>query len=159
MKLLIKPSNDRVKILYSDHYTFHDGDSGLDVFFPEDVLVDPCATTLVDLEIQCEGLDDEGDKNLSYYLYPRSSISRTPLRMANCVGIIDAGYRGNLKVAIDNRGEDAYAIKRGDRLFQICAPDLSPIKMSLVETLSETSRGSGGFGSTGSSQTASQNNV
>ncbi len=149
MKLRIFPENDRVKALYSDHTTFHEGDSGLDVYFPDDLNIGGLSTTIVSLEIRCEATDDEGEKSKSYYLYPRSSISQTPLRMANSVGIIDAGYRGSLKVAIDNTGEEIYEIKRGDRLFQICAPDLSPIHLSVVESLSETTRGSGGFGSTG----------
>lgn len=149
MKLRILPDNDRVKNLYSEHTTFHEGDSGLDVYFPEDVNLEGLSTTIVSLDIRCEATDEEGDKHLSYYLYPRSSISRTPLRMANSVGIIDAGYRGPLKVAIDNTGRDTYSIKRGDRLFQVCAPDLSPIHMAVVDSLSETTRGSGGFGSTG----------
>jgi dUTP pyrophosphatase len=149
MKLRILPQNDRAKVLYANHTTFHEGDSGLDVYFPDDVNIEGYSTTIVDLEISCEATDNEGEKSLSYWLVPRSSISRTPLRMANSVGIIDAGYRGTLKVAIDNTSEEIYAIKRGDRLFQICAPDLMSIHMSVVEELTATSRGEGGFGSTG----------
>ena len=149
MKLRILPQNDRTKVLYTEHTTFHEGDSGLDVYFPNDVNITGLSTTMVDLEIACEATDDEGEKSLSYWLVPRSSISRTPLRMANSVGIIDAGYRRTLKVAIDNTSTEVYEIKRGERLFQICAPDLMSIRMSVVEELTETSRGEGGFGSTG----------
>jgi dUTP pyrophosphatase len=149
MKLRILPDNDSVKVLYTNHGTYHEGDSGLDLYFPVDVRVEGCSTAVIELGIRCEALDDEGEKYLSYWLAPRSSISRTPLRMANSIGIIDAGYRGVLKVAVDNRSEEMYMIKRGDRLFQICAPDLTDIKMSVVSELSTTSRGEGGFGSTG----------
>lgn len=90
----------------------------------------------------------------AYYLYPRSSMgSKTPLRMANSVGIIDAGYRGNLIGVVDNLSDTAYSVNTGDRLMQICAPNLTyPIYATFVSSLSElgeTERGDGGFGSTG----------
>jgi dUTPase len=100
-----------------------------------------------------------------FYLYPRSSISKTRMRLANSVGIIDAGYRGDLIAAVDTIGvfgstdiwhiwnETLAPVKKYDRYFQVCAPDLSPFLVHLVETEQElsppTERGSGGFGSTG----------
>jgi dUTP pyrophosphatase len=149
MELRIKPVSDTAKLLYSDHSHYHEGDSGLDVYFVEEQTLGPHCMTLVDLQIQCEAVTSrDNTTNISYYLYPRSSISKTPLRMANSVGIIDAGYRGNLKVAIDNTSDDPYTIERGQRLFQICSPTLEPLRFTLVNELSQTSRGSGGFGST-----------
>ncbi len=147
MKLRILPDNDRVKNLYSEHTTFHEGDSGLDVYFPEDVNLDGLSTTIVSLDIRCEALVD--GRNVSYYMYPRSSLSKTSLRLANSVGIIDEGYRGIVKGAFDNIRDEPYVIQKGQRLLQICSPTLGPINMTLVNTLSETSRGEGGFGSTG----------
>ena len=88
-------------------------------------------------------------RNVCYYLYPRSSISKTPLRLANSVGIIDAGYRGNLMAVVDNISIQAYNIQKKDRLFQICAGNLEPIEFQLANDLSNTQRGFGGFGSTG----------
>jgi dUTP pyrophosphatase len=149
MFLRIQPISDSVKVLYRNHQSFHEGDSGLDVFFAEDEVIEPHSTVLIDLQIRCEAtLASDNTRNLSYYLYPRSSIYRTPLRMANSVGIIDAGYRGTLKVALDNIGDTEYNIEKGVRLFQICSPTLEPITMSLTDNLTETERGSGGFGST-----------
>jgi dUTPase len=100
-----------------------------------------------------------------FYLYPRSSISKTRMRLANSVGIIDSGYRGDLIAAVDTIGlfgstdiwhiwkETLSPIKKYDRYFQVCAPDLSPFLVHLVESESElgapTTRGTGGFGSTG----------
>ena len=86
---------------------------------------------------------------LPYYLYPRSSIAKTPLRLANSVGIIDSGYTGHLKAMVDCW--DNFEIKKGMRLFQLCAPDLKPFdKIVIVHSLSkETNRGDKGFGSTG----------
>ena len=155
--LLIKPENENVKSYYKNHSSYNKGDSGLDLFVPEDIEVKCGETVFVDLQIKCELLDKE-NKNISYYLYPRSSISKTPLILANSVGIIDAGYRGNIKAAVkyipsyDNIKSDEgsiYIIKKGTRLFQLCSPDLKELKFKLVNTLSETSRGEGGFGSTG----------
>ena len=90
----------------------------------------------------------------AYYLYPRSSMgSKTPLRLANSVGIIDSGYRGHLIGVVDNLSENTYTIAARDRLMQICAPNLTyPIYVTLVSLLSdlgETERGNKGFGSSG----------
>lgn len=84
-----------------------------------------------------------------YYIYPRSSMgSKTPLRMSNSTGIMDSGYRGNVIGLVDNLSNEPYEIKKGTRLFQLCAPGLANPEVKLVESLDETERGSGGFGST-----------
>ena len=149
MHLKILPDNDTVKQYYETHSTYHEGDSGLDLFFTESVTISAHETKLINLHIKCEAFDETNNHvSHSYYLYPRSSISKTPLRMANSVGIIDAGYRGNIMVAVDNISDGSYTIGLGDRLFQICSPTLQPITFELVNVLSETGRGMGGFGST-----------
>ena len=86
-----------------------------------------------------------------YYLYARSSIYKTNFILANNVGIIDTGYRGNLCAALHNKLSNSYSqVKMGTRMTQICMPDLSPnFHVRLVNKLSDTSRGTGGFGSTG----------
>ena len=85
-----------------------------------------------------------------FYMFPRSSISKTPYRLANSVGIIDSGYRGHLMGKVDRVYDVECPIAVGDRMFQVCAPDLSPFeRVVLVDSLDETERGSGGFGSTG----------
>tara|TARA_B110000967_G_scaffold195330_1_gene224725 strand:- start:922 stop:1161 length:240 start_codon:yes stop_codon:yes gene_type:complete len=76
---------------------------------------------------------------------------RTPLRMSNSVGIIDSGYRGHLIGMVDNLSDEDYIVEKGTRLFQVCSPSLNnPIKLSIVQELSDTQRGDGGIGSTGS---------
>ena len=147
MHLLIKTENVELQEKYIHHTNYHEGDSGLDLFCPNDILVKSGETVKIDLEIRCEALKDNRN-NVSYYLYPRSSIVKTPLRLANSVGIIDAGYRGNIMAFVDNiKGED-YFIEKDTRLFQICSGDLSPVTFELVNDLSDTTRGEGGFGST-----------
>ena len=150
MKLFIKPSNEFTEALYSNHQHYNPGDSGIDLFTPETITVQPGETVKINLQIKCEALHDtDENRNVSYYLYPRSSIVKTPLRMSNSVGIIDAGYRGEIIACVDNIKNEPYTITQGDRLFQICAGNLEPIEFKVVEELSNTQRGSGGFGSTG----------
>jgi hypothetical protein len=93
-----------------------------------------------------------------YCIYPRSSISKTPLLLANHVGVIDSGYSGNLIGAFRHisASSDTYVIEKGARLLQICHPGLMPFTVEMVEKEQhlfaggETSqRGNGGFGSTG----------
>ena len=129
-----------------------EGDSGIDLFFPNSVRVPRKQSLLVDFEIQCEMLHEIGQGaflGTSFQLVPRSSIWRTPLRQSNSIGIIDAGYRGHLMVPVDNISNEDYIIKSGERLFQIVHPSLEPFKVELVDEGCETERGSGGFGSTG----------
>jgi|UniRef100_A0A6C0IPY0 hypothetical protein len=98
--------------------------------------------------------------NTGYYMHPRSSLSKTKLRLANSTGIIDAGYRGHIMGMFDVVGSKDenlidcdYMGNAYDRYVQICAPGLVPILVEVVDTLErlgeETARGSGGFGSTG----------
>lgn len=157
MKLLIKPQNNEIKDLYendsleaSNRNRVLRGDAGLDLYCPGDIVIPPGQTGKIDFKIQCEGIDDDSSNNVCYYLYPRSSISKTPLRLANSVGIIDAGYRGNLMAVVDNLSNESYTILKGQRLFQICGRFLEPIHLNIVEELSDSIRGEGGFGSTGS---------
>lgn len=86
----------------------------------------------------------------SYKLFLRSSTGcNTPIRLSNGTGIIDAGYRGQLMALVYNISDKPFTLKAGERYFQICSPTLGPIKAKVVEEISDTSRGDGGFGSTG----------
>jgi dUTP pyrophosphatase len=152
-KLLIKPNNSNVAKFYENHSTYNEGDSGLDLFSTEKNVISPNSTYFLDLGIQTEMLeiDTENDtsRNVSYYLYARSSISKTDLILHNSTGIIDAGYRGNLKAALRNlNNNNIVVVQEGQRLVQICAPNLEPFQFEIVNELSQTKRGFGGFGST-----------
>ena len=92
----------------------------------------------------------------AYWMLPRSSISKTPLRLANSVGLIDAGYRGPLLAMLYSTGAD-FAIASGERYFQIAGPELQPFeRIEIVDEIpgGATLRGEGGFGSTGRSGAA-----
>ena len=144
MKLFIKPHNDIAREFYRNHGHFHDGDAGLDLYVLEEIHFQPGETKAIKLGISCEPED-----GIAFYLFPRSSISKTPLRMANSIGLIDGGYRGEIIAMCDNIKTESYTADKGQRLFQLVATDSSPIHYELVEELEMTTRGTGGFGSTG----------
>lgn len=144
MKLLIKILNEKARNYYQAHKHFHIGDAGLDLYIIEDINFSPGETKPIKLGIACEPKDGK-----SYYLMPRSSISKTPLRMSNSIGLIDGGYRGEIMAFCDNIKDYNFSLKKGQRLFQLVAHDCSQISFQLEENLSDTSRGNKGFGSTG----------
>jgi dUTP pyrophosphatase len=144
MKLKIKPFNDSIKSLYINHGHFHDGDAGIDLFVIKDQTIESGETAVIHLGIACENVDLK-----PYLLMPRSSIAKKNLRICKSVGLIDAGYRGEIMAAVDHIKDVAYSVKKGQRLFQLVAMDGSPIQFKLVAELTETTRGEGGFGSTG----------
>ena len=143
MDLKIRPFNAEVKQMYEYHGHFHDGDAGLDLFVINEQTISAGETTLIHLQIACENTE-----NRPYLVMSRSSIGKTPLRLANAVGLIDAGYRGEIMAVVDNIKKEDYTVEPGQRLFQLVAMDGSPIYFELVEELSDTTRGGGGFGST-----------
>ena len=146
MRLFIKTLNSFASSVYSEdnELRFTRGDSGYDLIVCSDYTVEPWQTCKIPLGIAAE----PADTNSGYYLYPRSSISKTPLGLANSVGIIDAGYRGEICAVVRNYSNIPYQIKKGDKLFQLCAPDLKPLVIKIVNELNSSIRGSGGFGST-----------
>lgn len=83
-------------------------------------------------------------------LFPRSSIgAKTPLRLSNSVGIIDSGYRGEIRALYDNTSNEPYQIHKGDRIAQLMVMPSYRFKANVVESLENSDRGEGGFGSTG----------
>ena len=149
MNINIKILNENVREFYENHGHYHEGDTGLDLFIPDNVIIAPHSTSVINLQIACEAFDVLSHCPKSFYVYPRSSISQTPLRLSNSVGIIDAGYRGPILCSFDNISSNEYLLQRGTRLVQICSPSLESITFQLKEELQPSSRGTGGFGSTG----------
>ena len=139
-------------------------DAGFDILTPETLVFDNSQVNLLDTKLvcsaelcECEYLEIANENvifinNTGFYVYPRSSVSKTPLRLANCVGIIDSGYRGHLIGAFDLLYQMEYTLPKLNRYLQICAPGLIPIyveKVSSKSVLGNTLRGEGGLGSTG----------
>lgn len=123
-------------------------DSGIDLCIPPNsITINNNSIHSIDHMISC-CMVDNNDNTTGYYLYPRSSISNYPLMLANSVGIIDAGYRGSIKAKVrcfDNN----FRISSDIKLFQICAPNLSSLRVKIVNELPSSNRGANGFGSTG----------
>lgn len=135
-------------------------DAGFDMYLPEDInLEGECVSQVkVDYKIKCCAhivTASLHPRATAYYTYGRSSISGTCFRLANNQGIIDAGYRGNLMAKMDLIRDENLpkSYTKYTRLMQICAPNLMPIHVEIVNELEDlgeqTSRGTGGFGSTG----------
>ena len=130
-------------------------DAGFDLFSPLPFVFEGKLVNKVDFEIKCSANIVKKDGNSypsGFYLYPRSSLSKTPLQLANSVGIIDSGYRGNIIGAFLNWSDETYIMDSYSRPVQITAPDLCPILVEMVDSVDElgsTERGEGGFGSTG----------
>jgi len=80
-------------------------------------------------------------------VFPRSSVSNTHLQMANSVGVLDSGYRGELKLRFRKNGPEDYNI--GDRVGQIIVLPFPLVEFEETDQLAESSRGEGGFGSSG----------
>ena len=143
----------RLHIEEHNRKIFIDGpfaNSGFDLFVPEETTIPSGMTNkMISMGVKCEMLF-QGEIPCGYYMYPRSSISKTPLMLANHIGIIDAGYRGSLIGAFRNLGPD-YTVESYTRLLQVCHPLLCPIYVVIVQEdeLSSTIRAEGGFGSTG----------
>ncbi len=81
---------------------------------------------------------------------PRSGLAlKHNLMLTNSPGTVDAGYRGEVGIIMYNAGSEPFQVKRGDRIAQMVICRLPEVELSVVESLSESGRGAGGFGSTG----------
>lgn len=90
-------------------------------------------------------------------VYARSGLAtKRGLRPSNCVGVIDADYRGEIIVALHNDSDKCETIHDGDRIAQLVVTPYLEVQLNEVEELSDTKRGSGGFGSTGTSDSEYQ---
>lgn len=122
-----------------------DGSAGMDFYLPRPETFIPNETRLVPL-----GIAVEVPKGHMLIVAPRSSTGiKTPLRMTNSIGVIDSDYRGEINAVFDNTSNEAYIAHEGDRLVQGILVEVPKVLIQEVEELTETKRGSGGFGSTG----------
>lgn len=155
MTLYILPHNNTVKKLLETQLQNHRWtDSGFDI---------PMSAQNIDMSqhTQCfslgisVGATSKTNEPYPCLLLPRSSIYKLPFRLCNSIGLIDAGYRGEVKAMVDNNHvEDLMTMRidEGTRMFQICQHNFLPWeKIVIVDELPTPpdNRGSGGFGSTG----------
>lgn len=118
--------------------------AGLDLYCPFHIKVPADSQKKIPL-----GIAVEIPKGHMGLLTPRSSMSKTPLRCANSVGIIDEDYRGEISIVYENVSCKDYTIARGDRIAQLIIVPVAMVDVLEVDELSETERGAGGYGSTG----------
>lgn len=136
MKIKIKRVHPEAKI----PFYAKPGDAGMDVF----------AVTKEEKEKFIEygtGLSFELPEDHTMLVFARSSISNKDLILANHVGVLDSGYRGELKMRFKKTGKDIYEI--GDKIGQIIIVPFPKIDFEETDELSESHRGASGFGSTG----------
>ena len=162
LKLAVDPNDVDLYNLYLNAVDAHNKavledshpNAGFDLFVPKETVVSTTIlSTMIPLGVKCEMVGPNGEPS-GFYMYPRSSISKTPLILSNHVGIIDSGYRGTLQGAFRSLTvlqNTLYTVDKHTRLLQICSPKLEPFYVIMVteSDLSVTTRGEGGFGSTG----------
>jgi len=179
--LYICPTNVEAREFYSrtaaayNARPYEERDAGFDLYCAnmEFASSSPNEKVVERISQNCSAAFYDTERGLfrAFWLLPRSSISRTSLRLANSVGLIDAGYRGTIQAATEwtsppgalwtsppsvdhevNSAVRRYQVHDGDRYFQLASPDLLPwSRVEIVDTIpgGPTLRGTGGFGSTG----------
>lgn len=122
----------------------HEGDAGLDLRAVERYVIRPGHSAMVrtglrvEIPSGCVGLE-----------FPRSGLGSKGITMRNAVGVIDSGYRGEVLCPLWNTTDEDFIVERGDRVCQIVVMPYCPCKLVEVDELSETERGTDGYGSTG----------
>ena len=123
----------------------HADDAAFDLRSRADMIIPVNQSTLVPT-----GVFMELPVNYEAQVRPRSGLAlKHNITLTNSPGTIDAGYRGEVGVIMFNHGPEEFAVKRGDRIAQMVITELPQVELELAESLSESDRGAGGFGSTG----------
>ena len=121
----------------------HEGDAGMDIYSSEDVIINPGKRigvgTGISVELPLGYVALVWDKSGHAF---KSGIK-------TMAGVMDAGYRGEYKIILLNTSEEAFEIKKGQKIAQILIQKVEHPEIEEIQELSETSRGLGGFGSTG----------
>ena len=122
-----------------------DDDAGLDLYAAETVTLAPGARALVPT-----GIALAIPPGFAGLVLPRSGLAlRHGVTVLNAPGLIDAGYRGEVKALLVNHGREAVTLSRGDRIAQLVVQRVEQVTLTPVSELPPTLRGAGGFGSTG----------
>ena len=141
MPILVKRADVEAKLPTKAH----EGDAGWDLYSLYDYTINPHETVKVDT-----GLNFQLPEGTFGAIYARSGLAtKQGLRPANCVGICDAGYRNNYIVPLYNDSDEVQTIHKHDRIAQLIIQPFIQTELTETDTLDETERGSGGFGSSG----------
>lgn len=124
------------------------GSVGLDIYacLEEDVILAPGEIKMIPT-----GLKAETDCNdVAMLIYPRSGLAtKHGITLANCVGVVDSDFRGEWFIPLINHGKQSFIVENGMRIAQLIPTRVLFPEIEISETLSDTERGSGGFGSSG----------
>lgn len=123
----------------------HPGDAGLDLFSVDETVIEPGESKLIGTGIVIE-LPDQTEAQIR----PRSGLAlKHQVTVLNTPGTIDHGYRGQVGVILINHGTNPFKIEKGMKIAQMVIASVMTVRVEESETLTETRRGEGGFGSTG----------
>ena len=120
----------------------HYGDAGADLFAYENLEIYPNEQKLVDT-----GIAIKIPQGFAGFVYNRSSQGKKGITIPHSVGVIDSGYRDTIKVLLKNIGDDPYKITAGDRIAQLVIQKVELV--GFKDIWNDSTRGTGGFGSTG----------
>ena len=143
VKILIKKTNKEV--ITPKYKT--DGSSGVDLsaFLEKKVVIKPNSSELIPT-----GLQAAIPEELEIQIRPRSGLAaKESIGVLNSPGTIDSDYRGELKIILFNHGKEDFIINNGDRIAQMVLVPIIKMEFEEVDSLPDTVRGQGGFGSTG----------
>ena len=143
VKILIKKTNR--KVITPKYKT--DGSSGVDLsaFLDKEVVIKPNSSELIPT-----GLQVAIPEELEIQIRPRSGLAaKESIGVLNSPGTIDSDYRGELKIILFNHGNKDFIINNGDRIAQMVLVPILKMEFEEVDSLPDTVRGQGGFGSTG----------
>ncbi len=119
------------------------GDAGMDIFASETLTLNPGERGLVKT-----GISMEFPEGYVFLVWDKSGIS-TKGGVTTIAGVIDSGYRGELQIAVINLGQEPYTFEKGKKVAQGLIQPIVQAEIEEVSELSDSSRGEGGFGSTG----------
>nr|VFK66670.1 MAG: deoxyuridine 5'-triphosphate nucleotidohydrolase [Candidatus Kentron sp. UNK]VFK69935.1 MAG: deoxyuridine 5'-triphosphate nucleotidohydrolase [Candidatus Kentron sp. UNK] len=123
----------------------HPGDAGMDLFSCHDTVIEPGKVALVGT-----GLSIELPPNTEAQVRPKSGLAlKNNVTVLNTPGTIDEGYRGEVGVILINHGSAPFAIQKGMKIAQMVIKPVIRVEITEVDTLGDSRRGEGGFGSTG----------
>ena len=126
------------------HYV-HPGDAGMDLYSIENVEIDPGSTALVRT-----GLKIAVPEGYEAQVRPKSGLAlKHAISLANTPGTIDSGYRGEVQVILINHGREPFQVRKQTKIAQMVICPVVRAELVEVGQLDDTSRGEGGFGSTG----------
>lgn len=141
MKLLVEKIDEKAIIPFQAH----EGDAGMDLFSVEDVILKPMERKLIHT-----GIRIQLPKNTEAQIRPRSGLAlKCGITVLNTPGTIDEGYRGEIGIILINLGSAEFKIEEGMKIAQMVIKPTLNLEIEEVVELTETTRGEGGFGSTG----------